>query len=87
LKAPQHGGFFAIEYQRRDEADVLVSVQSIEQCRRAALSAECYVLGASAPMHRRSEAVDGLYAPCHFERSVQGRIIGVLKGHHHGAIL
>jgi hypothetical protein len=79
LKAPAHGEFFAIEYRRQNEAGTMYTVTSVQQCRRAVLSDECYVLGASSP-ERRGDCADGFYDADHFARAVLGRVVGVQRG-------
>lgn len=77
---PRVGGFFAVVYQHRGEDGVVHPAVNVQQCRRAALCEdECFVLGASSPRARRSESVDGFYDAALFARSVQGRVVGLLK--------
>ena len=80
FRAPQHGGFFAVEYQQEVEPGELQAVVAVQQCRRLMIGREeGFVLGASEPNCRRAETVDGVYDAAQFEGTVQGCIVGVLR--------
>lgn len=81
-KAADHGGFYVVEYQLSTEAGAAISVPTLQQCRRSALTVERYVLGASSPDHRRRETVDGFYDRSHFARAVVGRVVGIYRPEH-----
>ncbi|MEK7751855.1 MAG: hypothetical protein AAB654_08060 [Acidobacteriota bacterium] len=78
LKMPEVGCLFVIEYPLYTATGMVIPVPHVQQCRRWLASRDdCYVLGASAPEHRRRSCCDGFYDAAHFARAVLGRVIAI----------
>lgn len=79
-RAPKEGALFVIEYTHHTDTGIAIPVPCVQQCRRwLAGRDDSFVLGASAPEHRRRSQCDGFYDAAHFARAVLGRVVARVK--------